>query len=101
VLEFVQDTSAEPMLDVLTERHEWQDVQYHVGFTHRPTLAPMPRSNQYRGAFWNGSAVDLFTEDLGSEPAVAAARFRSLLAGWRAAAATGEATSADSREVDR
>lgn len=83
MLEYIQDTSAEPALDVVTEQNEWDDVQSHVSFTHRPTLAPMPRSDQYRGIFWNGSAVDVFTEDLGSDPAAAADRFRSLLADLR------------------
>jgi len=80
VLSYSQDANGSPTLDILTERYEWDNVQAHVGLTHRPTLAPMPRSDQYRGVFWNGSAVDLFTEDLGPDPAAAAARFRALLA---------------------
>jgi cellulose biosynthesis protein BcsQ len=86
MLKYVQDTQSEPSLDVLTERHPWEDLQAHVGITHRPTLAPMPRSDQYRGAFWNGRAVDLFNEDLGSDQANAGARFRMLLAEWEKAA---------------
>jgi hypothetical protein len=86
VLSYSQDANGSPTLDILTERYEWDNVQAHVGLTHRPTLAPMPRSDQYRGVFWNGSAVDLFTQDLGSDPAAAAATFRALLAERPAAA---------------
>ncbi len=55
----MQETSGNPTLDILTERYQWDDVQAHVGITGRPTLAPMARSDQYRGVFWNGSAVDM------------------------------------------
>lgn len=80
MLEIHHDTDGDPQLDVLLDSCPWEEVSEYVGQRHRPILALIPDSDQFRGIYWDASRGSVgATADLGSEPRDAARRFRDLL----------------------
>lgn len=79
MLNFAHDNNGSPALDVLLESYPWPEVSEYVAQRHNRILARLPDSDQFRGIYWNESRVDVTPDNLGSDPAQAASRFREFL----------------------